>query len=154
MPGIAAWAILTVKSSLRGVAELTGDGSLFGPRLLEAAQANGAYLAGGFSLEIGFLYAAIVLSAMTVCIIDRRFLRAAGWSLAAALLSLSGLLHAFKFTPGDTLVDLPLLELVAGGFDGDWAALFPASSFALAYLLVAAILVAARWLAEPVADDS
>ena len=152
MPGIAAWAILTVKSSVRGVASLTGDGSLFGPRLLEAAQANGAYLAGGFALEVGFLYAAMILSAMTVCIIDRRFLRAAAWSLAAAVLSLSGLLHAYKFTEGDTLVDLPLLDLLAGG--GDPGSLFPAWSFALAYLLVAAILVAARWLTVPTDDDS
>ncbi len=154
MPGIAAWAILTVKSSLRGIAELTGDGSIFGPRLLEAAQANGAYLAGGFALEVGFLYAAMILSAMTVCIIDRRFLRAAAWSLAAAVISLTGLLHAFKFTEGDTLVDLPLLDLLAGGGAGGWLAIFPAWRFALAYLLVAAILVAARFLTEPLDDDS
>ncbi len=73
--------------------------------------------------------------------------------LAAALLSVSGLLHAFKFTEGDTLVDLPLLELLNGGFEGDWAALFPAWRFALAYLLVAVILLGARWFAHPVSGN-
>ena len=91
---------------------------------------------------------------MTVCIIDRRFLRAAAWSLAAALLSLSGLLHAFQFTSSDTLVDLPLLGLLGGGSNRDLATLFPAWRFALAYLLVALILVAARRFTHPITDDS
>jgi AGZA family xanthine/uracil permease-like MFS transporter len=149
LPGIAAWATLTIKSILRGVTTLTVDTDLFGPALVEAAHSSGAYLSGGFALEIGFLYAAMILSAMCVCIIDRRFVRAAGWSLAAAILSLSGLLHAFKFTPGDTLVDLPLLNLLTGGFKGQLTDLFPAWQFALAYALVALLLLAAHFLTEP-----
>ena len=154
LPGIAAWATLTIKSTLRGAATLTTSTDFFGPPLIEAAHASGAYLAGGFALEIGFLYAAMILSAMCVCIIDRQFVRAAGWSLAAALLSLSGLLHAFKFTPGDTLVDLPLLYLLAGNFSRSFADLFPAWRFALAYTLVALVLLAARGLTKPLPDDA
>ena len=153
MPGIAAWAILTVKSTLRGVAELTPGASLFGPRLLEVAQANGAYLAGGFSLEIGFLYAAMILAAMTVCIIDRRFSRAAAWSLTAAALSASGLLHSYRFSDGDTLVNLPLLGLLDGSFVDDWSALFPAWPFTLAYLLVALVLFAVPRFTHPLSGE-
>jgi AGZA family xanthine/uracil permease-like MFS transporter len=152
LPGIAAWAVLTVKSTLRGATTLgSADAPIefFRPALVDAAQAAGAYLAGGFALEIGFLYAAMILAAMTVSIIDHEFLQAAGWSLAAAMLSLSGLLHSFRFTTGDTLVDLPLLDLLAGRFDGGAADLFPAWRFALAYGLVALILLAAHRFAEP-----
>lgn len=148
-PGIAAWATLTIKSTLRGATSLTNSANFFEPALIDAAHASGAYLAGGFALEVGFLYAAMILSAMCVCIIDRQFVRAAGWSLAAAVLSLSGLLHSFKFTAGDTQVDLPLLDLLAGKFKGTIAEMFPASRFALAYFLVALILLAAHVFARP-----
>ena len=91
---------------------------------------------------------------MCVCIIDRNFVRAAGWSIAAAILSLSGLLHAFKFTTGDTLVDLPLLDLLAGNFKGNITELFPASRFAMAYLLVALILLAAHFFTKPNQEEA
>jgi len=153
LPGIAAWATLTVKSTLRGATTLETAADLFRPALVEAAHASGAYLGGGFALEIGFLYAAMILSAMTVCIIDRAWRRAAAWSLGAAALSLTGLLHSFEFTSADTIVSLPLLKLLTGQVVEGWAALFPAWRFALAYLLVAGILWAVPLATRPLPEE-
>jgi AGZA family xanthine/uracil permease-like MFS transporter len=88
----------------------------------------------------------MILSAMTVLVIDGKLVSAAAWSLSAALLSLLGLMHSWQFTPGDTVVSLPLLQAVVGGRPD---ALLPARDYAVAYLLVAAMLVAARWLTRP-----
>ena len=54
---------------------------------------------------------------------------------------------------GDTLVDLPLLSLLAGSFEGDLVALFPAWRFVVAYLLAAAILFAAPLFTRPAVES-
>jgi AGZA family xanthine/uracil permease-like MFS transporter len=86
---------------------------------------------------------------MTVLIIDGRFVSAALWSLSAAVLSLLGLMHSWQFTPGDTVVNIPLIEALVNGGATE---LVPAWEYAVAYLLVAAMLVAARWLTRPLSS--
>jgi adenine/guanine/hypoxanthine permease len=154
IPGVVAWTSLTVKTALRSVGYGAGGGLVFSPELVRGMHASNLYIDGGFALEQGFIYSAMILSAMTVYIIERRFLRAAAWSLAAALLAALGLMHSFRFTAGDTVVNLPLLELFGSrGQPPTLTELVPAWEYALAYGLVAALLVCARFLGEARGGD-
>ena len=81
-------------------------------------------------------------------IIERRLLAAAGWSMAAAVLSLLGLMHAWRFTSSDTVSALPLLDHLTGtGRGGE--SLFPAAAYAAGYAGIAVALVLARLFTEP-----
>jgi hypothetical protein len=83
-----------------------------------------------------------------VFIIDRKFITAAAWSASAAVLSVLGLLHAWKFQPNDTVGTLPLLERLAGTAAAG-TALVPAAGFAIGYASLAAVLLLVRVFAEP-----
>jgi AGZA family xanthine/uracil permease-like MFS transporter len=50
------------------------------------------------ALSQGFMLSAMMLSALLVHVIDRAFAKAALWSGIAALLSLTGLIHAYDLT--------------------------------------------------------
>jgi AGZA family xanthine/uracil permease-like MFS transporter len=91
IPSLAAWALYLVETTLR-----TGGKSLF-----DAAPAFGSdlYIHGVIALNQGFLLSSMVLAAILVFVIEREFLTAAGWALAAALLSMVGLIHAYELTP-------------------------------------------------------
>jgi AGZA family xanthine/uracil permease-like MFS transporter len=68
----------------------------------------------------------------TVAIIEHRFTVAAVWCWAGAALSTAGLMHAYAFTPGDSVVHLS-----------------PAWPWAAGYALVGALFFSARWLTVP-----
>ena len=77
-------------------------------------------------LELGATVActrAGVAGASSVEIIERRFRRAAIWCAVAAALCLTGLIHSYRWTPGDTALSLT-----------------PAWEFAAAYGILAALL--------------
>jgi AGZA family xanthine/uracil permease-like MFS transporter len=88
---------------------------------------------GMISLERGFIFSSMILAAIGVALIERQFIKAAGWSLAAALLSAVGIIHAYDLTPGG----------VTSRFG--WLA---APGFLLSYLLVAALFFAAAIYAK------
>lgn len=56
---------------------------------------------GGFALEQGFILCAMILSAATVHLIDRRLRSAALWMAVAAGLSAIGLMHAYALNGSD-----------------------------------------------------
>jgi hypothetical protein len=57
----------------------------------------------------------------------------------ASILSLLGLMHAWKFANGDTALNIPLLDWLAGEpITGGWENLAPAWPFAAAYALITA----------------
>ena len=57
----------------------------------------------------------MVLAAATVGVIERRFLGAALWCALGAALSVAGLMHSYRWTPGDTAIALaPAWEWAAG----------------------------------------
>ncbi len=150
-PVILAWATFFTKNALRLGGYGSTPGLEFSPKLLAAFHASGTFIDGGFALEQGTFYCALVLATVTVLIIERRLLAAAGWSLAAAALSLLGLMHSWRFTPSDTVSALPLLDRLTGtGRPGE--ALFPAAIYAAGYAGIAVVLLLARWFTEP--DDS
>ena len=151
LPVIIAWVTFFTKNALR----LGGFGSTPGlemsPRFLDAFHASGTFIDGGFALEQGTFYCALILATVTVMIIERRLLAAAAWSLAAAVLSLLGLLHSWRFTPSDTVSAIPLVDRLTHSAPAD-GALFPAAAYAIGYAGIAAVLVLARWFTEPEKD--
>jgi len=136
LPGLAAWGALHAKNALRAAGVGSPGGPPFSEALVPAFKASDTWIHGAFALEQGFIFTAMVLAAVTVGIIERRLLTAAVWCLLATLLSCSGLMHAYVFTPGDTVLAL--------GWRWPWA-----DPFALGYLGMGLVLLAARWITEP-----
>lgn len=135
LPGVAAWGALMAKAGLRA----GGVGSPGGPMFTEALLAEFAkadvWIHGAFALEQGFIFTSMILAAATVAIIGRKFTTAAIWFCAAALLSMTGLMHGYQFTVSDTAI-----------------ALSPAWPWAVGYAAMALVMLAATWLTVP--DDS
>ena len=127
LPGIAAWGAYMFKQGMRAAGVGTPDGPPFGAELEPAISALDISARGLFALEQGFLFTAMVLAAMTAEIIERRFRAAAVWAAIGAAFSWLGLMHAYAWTPGDTVIDL------RAGAGASWAA---------AYALVAVFLLA------------
>lgn len=145
-PALAAWTMVFVKTAL------AAGGAGLSPELLRAAHAGGAYLGGGFALEQGFLYAAVIWAAMVVCIIDRAWRRAAAWAAVAAVLALTGLMHAYALAGHDTVIDLPWLARLTGTWTPG-RPVFPAGAAALGYAMLALLFWFTDRLTVPRADD-
>ena len=80
-----------------------------------------------------FASALLLLAAVTVAIIERRFREGALWCFAAALLSMIGLMHSYKYVQGDTAL-----------------ALFkPAWDWAIGYGVMGGFLLIAPYITEP-----
>jgi AGZA family xanthine/uracil permease-like MFS transporter len=90
------------------------------------------YTDGAFALEQGWVYTSIILSAATVCIIERKFRHAAIWFLVGALLSCIGFMHTYAFAPKDVIGHLTL----------------SVPKWAWGYLIMAAILYVTPWITE------
>jgi AGZA family xanthine/uracil permease-like MFS transporter len=112
LPSLAAWTLVQIETALRAA----------GTTLFDAAPKFGAELSvrGLIALSQGFLLTSMVLSAMLVFILEKRFLRAAGWAMAAAVLSMVGLIHAYNLTPRG--IENRLGFMVAPGFAVMYAA--------------------------------
>jgi len=87
LPMLASWGLQLVDLALRKG----------GSSLLQAAPKFGDELAiyGLIALSQGALLVSMVWAAALAYILDRRFLPAAGWLLAGAVLSFFGLIHAY-----------------------------------------------------------
>lgn len=131
LPGIAAWGAMLLKAGLRAGGVGVPGGDPFGPGLIDSLKGTDIFLHGLFALEQGFVLTAMFWSALTVAIIERRFVTAAGWSGAAALCSAVGLMHAYQWTFSDVMVHLGLGTGLA------WAG---------GYLGLALLFLLARWL--------
>jgi adenine/guanine/hypoxanthine permease len=143
VPVVLSWATFNVKNGIR----IADPGSVFSAALVDRFHVAGTFIDGGFAIEQGAFFAALMLSAATVFIIERRLLAAAGWMMAASLLSLLGLMHAWRFAGADTIGSLPLLDRLVHG--GEGGPMFPAAMFALGYAVLAVLLCAAKWFTVP-----
>jgi AGZA family xanthine/uracil permease-like MFS transporter len=143
VPVLVSWVTFSIKNGIR----IAGTAPDFSPVLVARFHAAGTFIDGGFALEQGAFFAALMLSAATVFIIERRLLVAAGWMVAAAALSLLGLMHSWRFAGADTISSLPLLDRLTGS--SVQGTLFPAGAFALGYLALALILCTAKLYTEP-----
>jgi AGZA family xanthine/uracil permease-like MFS transporter len=118
LPMLAAWGLQLVDLALRKA----------GSSLLQAAPTFGEELAiyGLIALSQGALLVSMVWAAALAYILDRRFLPAAGWLLAGAVLSFFGLIHAY---------DLNSAGIV------NKVGIFAAPEFAISYAAAAFFLV-------------
>ena len=98
--------------------------------MLFRSQQADVWAAGAFALEQGQIVTAMLLAAMLVYVIDQRFRAAALCALIAAAGSWVGLLHAWRFTPADSVLD-------PGWGHG--------SSWALGYLAMALVFLLGWW---------
>jgi adenine/guanine/hypoxanthine permease len=135
LPGVAAWGALMAKNGLRAAGFGAPGGPVFGPDLLAAFAKSDTWIGGAFALEQGFIFAAMILAAATVAVIERRFLTAAAWCWAGAALCVMGLLHSYQWTAGDTAVSLS-----------------PAWPWAAGYLAMGGVFAVARWVTVPGED--
>ena len=91
---------------------------------------------------------------MVYYIVERRFRLAAIWAALASMLSLVGMMHAWKFANGDTALNIPLLDWLAGEpVAGGWENLVPAWPFAVAYAFIASLLFFTHRFGIPVKTD-
>ncbi|MBI4396154.1 MAG: NCS2 family permease [Elusimicrobia bacterium] len=129
IPSLAAWALQLVEVSLRKA----------GKTLFEIAPAFGSdlYIHGLISLSQGFLLSSMVFSAVLIFLIEKQFLKAGGWLLAAAALSLAGLIHAYELTPSGVKNKFGLAA---------------APEFAIVYGITAALLIFLHFLGKPLQD--
>lgn len=92
-PALAAWGLLLLESALRAAGtniEAVGLQTL-------SLQLP---IAGLISLERGFIFTSMILSAMTVCLIEKHYRTAAIWALVAAAISATGLMHGYQIANG------------------------------------------------------
>ena len=129
LPGVAAWGALMAKNGLRAAGVGLPGGPPFSPDLIGKFLASDTWIHGAFALEQGFIFTSTVLAAITVGIIERRFQIAAGWAALGAVLSALGLVHAYRWTPGDTVI-----------------ALTPAWEWAIGYGAMALVFFLAQWI--------
>jgi AGZA family xanthine/uracil permease-like MFS transporter len=87
VPNVAAWASGLIDNSLAAA------GTNAGKVGLEALNANGVVYEGLLKLGEGAVLAGMLLGAITVFLIDRRWLWAAGYCFLGALLATVGLIH-------------------------------------------------------------
>jgi len=127
LPGIGAWGVLMAKDGLRA-ADAT-----FSPDLIAAFQKSGSYIHGSFALEQGFIFTAMIFAAVTVHLIERRFISAALWCLVACVLCGVGFMHSYVLTPKDAIGALGT----------------PAWAWAIGYAAMAVTFLLARWVTEP-----
>lgn len=132
LPGVGAWGVLMAKNGLRAAGYGSPGGPTFGPDLLPRFAAMDTWIHGGFALEQGFILTSMILSAVTVSVIEHRFRRAAAWACCGAALSAAGLLHAYAFAAGDTTIDL-----------------HPAWPWVVGYGSMAVCFLLAPWVTEP-----
>ena len=115
LPGLAAWAVLMAKNGLRAAGAGTPGGVAFDAGLVDAFRASDTWIAGGFALEQGFIFTAMILASATVAVIDGRPRTAAIWMFVACLGTATGLMHGYAYTPADTTLALgPAWPWVAG----------------------------------------
>ena len=132
MPGLAGWGSQLIKSGLRsgGAGQ---EGQPFGAELLLNLQQTDVWAGGAFALEQGQIITAMLLSAMLVYVIEQRFLAASLMSLVACVCSWFGVIHAWRFTQADTVLEL------GWGVGSQWA---------LGYLLMSLVFLFAWHLSR------
>ena len=149
LPAIAAWGATVV-----GGAFFAAGGATLQDAMAAAGETahgsplavNGFFVHGLIALERGYLFTCMIVTAIAVCLIDRRLRAAAAWSAIAAALTGLGATHAYQVAGN-------VVDYRFRGAAGDAEAIrFDADGIALGYLGLAAVLLAASWLKSDAAD--
>ena len=94
-PAFAAWGLNIIKQAYGGA------GTTLGEQAARGIPING--FAGIPALDSGFIFTSMILAAVSVFLIERQFLKASLWSLAASALSFFGVIHSYRFQGNETL---------------------------------------------------
>ncbi|HYF50532.1 MAG TPA: NCS2 family permease [Planctomycetota bacterium] len=132
LPGVAAWGALMAKRGLWATGMGMTPNNGFSVQLLDSFKMSGTWIHGAFALEQGCIFSSMILAAITVKIIERRFVAGALWCFTAAIISLIGLMHSYRWTYGDTAIDLA-----------------PAVPWAIGYAAMGLLLLLAPVITEP-----
>jgi adenine/guanine/hypoxanthine permease len=127
VPALAGWGLLMVDTGVRAAGS-----SLFQVGL-EKFNRESLAIHGMISLERGFIFTSMILAAIGVALIERRFARAGAWSVTAALLSACGIIHAY--------------DLSAGGVTSRFG-FMAAPDFFIGYLLLATLFFSVAYWAR------
>jgi AGZA family xanthine/uracil permease-like MFS transporter len=94
-PAFASWGMNLLKRAYLGAGTTLAD------QVAKGIQING--FMGMAALESGFIFTSMILAAVSVFLIERDFLEAAYWSLAAGVLSFFGVIHSVAFVGNETM---------------------------------------------------
>jgi AGZA family xanthine/uracil permease-like MFS transporter len=132
LPGLAGWGAQLLKAGLRA-GGLGTPIHPFNQQMIDQLAQGDVWAAGAFALEQGQIITAMLLAALLVFAIEGRFLAAATCSGIAAVLAWFGVIHAWQFSSGDTVVNL------GWGTGEPWA---------IAYALITVLILIARRLPQ------
>ncbi|HSW45181.1 MAG TPA: NCS2 family permease [Phycisphaerae bacterium] len=116
------------------------------PKLGTQTAISGFLLHGLNILERGYIFTCMIIAAISAFLIDRRFFHAAGWSAAAAVLTLLGLMHAYQLSGNQIDYLLAFTSPAPGAFA------YRAYPIAVGYLLMAGVFIAIGYLTRGQAD--
>ena len=106
------------------------------------ADVNGFLIHGMILMERGFIFTCMIWAAISACLIDRQFYRAAVWSVIAAGLTGIGIMHSYELS-GNTF---DFLFRFASPSEG--ALEYRGSGIAIGYLLFAGVYFGAGWFSQ------
>src|SRR5208282_369331 len=106
LPSIAGWGAYMAKAGLPAAGIGGPNGAPFSPALIGVFERAAVWFDGALRLEQGFILSSMLLAAATVAVIERRFVQAGAWCLGGAALSAVGLMHSYRWAPGDTVLSL------------------------------------------------
>ena len=96
LPAMAAWGLLILEGALRSAGTTIEAVGI-------TALSSQLPIIGLISLERGFIFTSLILAALTVNLIEGRYLTAAAWACAAAVISATGLMHGFRLSGGNVV---------------------------------------------------
>lgn len=136
-PAIAAWGATVTQGAFIEMALATPgvktmQDFLTTPPVYQS-QVSGFLIHGMILMERGFIFTCMFWAAISVCLIERQFYRAAVWSLIAAAFTGIGLMHAYQIS-GNTVDFLFVMSTPKDG-----ALAFRAWGIAIGYLLFASV---------------
>jgi AGZA family xanthine/uracil permease-like MFS transporter len=149
-PGLAAMGFTLVQGAFIAAAMAGGKASLetviaAGHGFEPAGKVNGFLVEGLALLERGFIFASMILAAVSASLIDRRYRTAAVWSLIGAALTGAGLMHAYQIVGGNGIDHL---------FPGTPVQSHGAWSHAYGVIAGYVLMAAAFWVAGPNREDA
>ena len=118
-PSLASWGLNMIESGLRA-AKTT----------LYSTVTSGGFqgiipISGVIALSQGFIFTSMILSAMSVYVIEKEYKKASLWAFTGAAMSFFGIIHAYSLTPAGI---------------GNRFGIAAATEFAIAYTAVAVFL--------------
>jgi AGZA family xanthine/uracil permease-like MFS transporter len=113
IPSLAAWGKLQIDNSLGSVAGIHN----ITPDMIASMAQTGVFYHGLSILGGGSILAGVVLGATTTYIVERQFMKAAGFACAGGVLTFFGLMHGEAIGINQTPT-VALAYIVVGGFLG------------------------------------